>query len=104
MMGTLLNVKPMLMIEAGVLKPIGRERGRKSAKAALIEMARSKVADHPVRVVVAHANVLAEAQALEPDVRAALNVTELLIVELGAVLAALAGPGLMALGVLQETP
>jgi DegV family protein with EDD domain len=103
MMGTLLNVKPMLMIEDGVLKPIGRERGRKSAKAALIEMARSKVADRPVRVVVAHANALAEAQALEPDVRAALNVTELLIVELGAVLAAQAGPGLLALGVLQET-
>jgi fatty acid-binding protein DegV len=56
-----------------------------------------------VRVVVAHANALAEAQALEPDVRAALNVTELLIVELGAVLAAQAGPGLLALGVLQET-
>lgn len=104
MMGTLLNVKPMLLIEDGVLKPIGRERGRKSAKAALIEAARSKVADRPVRVVVAHANVLAEAQALEPDVRAALNVRELLVVELGAVLAALAGPGLMALSVLQETP
>ncbi len=104
MMGTLLNVKPMLLIEDGVLKPIGRERGRKSAKAALIETVRSRVADRPVRVVIAHANVLAEAQALEPDVRAALHVTELLVVELGAVLAALAGPGLMALGVLQETP
>lgn len=103
MMGTLLNVKPMLMIDDGLLKPIGRERGRKSAKAALIEMARSKVADRPVRVVIAHANALAEAQALEPDVRAALHVSELLIVELGAVLAALAGPGLLALGVLQET-
>lgn len=104
MMGTLLNVKPMLLIEDGVLKPIGRERGRKSAKAALIQTVRSRVADRPVRVVIAHANVLAEAQALEPDVRAALHVTELLVVELGAVLAALAGPGLMALGVLQETP
>lgn len=104
MMGTLLNVKPMLIIEDGLLKPIGRERGRKSAKAALIEMARSKAGDRPVRVVIAHANVLEEAQALEPDVRAALNVQELLIVELGAVLAALAGPGLMALGVLQVTP
>ena len=104
MMGTLLNVKPMLLIEDGVLKPIGRERGRKSAKAALIQTVRSRVADRPVRVVIAHANVLAEAQALEPDVRAALHVTELLVVELGAVLAALAGPGLMALGVLQESP
>ncbi len=59
MMGTLLNGRPMLMIEDGVLKPIGRERGRKSAKATLV-------------------------------------------IELGPVLAALAGPGLMALGALQE--
>jgi DegV family protein with EDD domain len=104
MMGTLLSVKPMLMIDDGLLKPIGRERGRKGAKAALIETARARVGDQPVRLVIAHANVPDEAQALEPDVRAALNVQELMIVELGPVLAALAGPGLMALGLLQETP
>ena len=100
--GTLLSIKPMLMLSDGLLQPIGRERGRKSAKAALIERVRSQVADRPVRVAIAHANVLEEAQAFEPDVRAALNVSELVIVELGAVLAALAGPGLMALGVMQE--
>jgi DegV family protein with EDD domain len=104
MMGTLLNVKPMLMVDDGLLKPIGRERGRKGAKAALIETARARVGDQPVRLVIAHANVPDEAQALEPDVRAALNVQELMIVELGPVLAALAGPGLMALGLMQETP
>lgn len=104
MMGTLLNVKPMLIIEDGVLKPIGRERGRKRAKAALIETGLARAGDRPVRVVIAHANALEEAQALEPDVRAAFNVQELLIAELGPVLAALAGPGLMALGILQETP
>lgn len=103
MMGTLLNVKPMLLIDDGLLKPIGRERGRKSAKAALIDTARAKVGDHPVRVAIAHANALDEAQALEPDVRAAFDVQELLIIELGPVLAALAGPGLMALGLMQVT-
>lgn len=103
MMGTLLNVKPMLMVDEGLLKPVGRERGRKSAKSALIEMCRARVGDRPVRVAIAHTNVLAEAQAFEPDVRAALNVQELIIIELGPVLAALAGPGVLALGLLQET-
>lgn len=98
MMGTLLNVKPMLVIEDGLLKPLGRERGRKSAMGALIELARQRVGDKPVRVAVAHANVPDEAQAFAPDVRAGLNVKELLVVELGPVLAALAGPGLVALG------
>jgi DegV family protein with EDD domain len=103
MMGMLLNVKPMLMVDDGLLKPFGRERGRKSAKAALLATSHARVGDHPVRVAIAHTNVLAEAQAFEPDVRAALNVRELIIVELGPVLAALAGPGVMALSALQET-
>lgn len=103
MMGTLLNVKPMLVIEDGLLKPLSRERGRKSAKAALIELTRQRVGDKPLRVAVAHANVLDEAEAFVPDVRAGLNVQELHVVELGPVLAALAGPGLMALGTLEIT-
>lgn len=103
MMGTLLNVKPMLVIEDGLLKPLSRERGRKSAKAALIELIRQRVGDKPVRIAVAHANVLDEAEAFVPDVRAALNVQELIVVELGPVLAALAGPGLMALGTYEVT-
>jgi DegV family protein with EDD domain len=104
MMGALLNIKPMLMVDVGVLKPVGRERGRRSAKAALIDLALTRVGDAAVRVAIAHTNVLDEAQAFEPQVRAALNVQELLIVELGPVLAALAGPGVMALGVMQVTP
>lgn len=104
MMGTLLNIKPMLVIDEGLLKPIGRERGRKSAKARLIELVRARVGDRPVRAAIVHANVLEEAQAFEADVRTALHVQELIIVELGAVLAALAGPGVMALGILQEKP
>jgi DegV family protein with EDD domain len=101
MMGTLLSVKPMLMVDDGLLKPVGRERGRRSAKSALIELARARVGDQPVRVAVANTNVPAEARAFEPEVRAALNIQELLIIELGPVLAALAGPGVMALGVMQ---
>jgi len=101
MMGTLLNVKPMLIIDDGLLKPIGRERGRKSAKAALIDLVRTRVGDNPVRVAIVNANVPDEAHAFEPDVRAALNVQEVIVVELGPVLAAQAGPGVIALGALQ---
>jgi DegV family protein with EDD domain len=104
MMGTLLSVKPMLVIEDGLLKPISRERGRKSAKAALIDLVRNRVGDNPLRLAIVNANVPDEARGFEPDVRAALNVQELLIVELGPALAALAGPGVIALGALQVAP
>lgn len=101
MVGALLNVKPMLMVDDGLLKPVGRERGRKSAKLMLIELIRARVSNRPVRVAVVHANVADEAHAFAADVRAAFAVQELLIVELGPVLAALAGPGVMALAALQ---
>lgn len=97
MMGTLLNVKPMLSIEDGLLKALARERGRKSAKAALIELARQKVGSRPARVIIANANVAAETEAFVADVRAGLNVQELHVIELGPVLAALAGPGIIVL-------
>ena len=102
LMGTLLNVKPMLVVEDGMLKPVGRERGRRSAKAALIELLRARVGDQPIRLALAHANVADEAHAFEPELRAAFNVQALEIVELGPVLAALAGPGVMALALMQE--
>ena len=104
MMGTLLNVKPMLIIDDGLLKPIGRERGRKSAKAALIDLVLKHVGDSPVRIAIVNANVPDEAKAFEPAVREALNVQELIVVELGPVLAAQAGPGVIAWGALQVEP
>ena len=104
MMGTLLNVKPMLIIDDGLLKPIGRERGRRSAKAALIDLVRNRVGDSPVRIAIVNANVPEEAHAFEPDVRASLNVQELIVVELGPALAAQAGPGIIALGAVQVEP
>ena len=104
MMGTLLNVKPMLIIDDGLLKPIGRERGRKSAKTALIDLVLKHVGDSPVRIAIVNANVPDEAKAFEPAVREALNVQELIVVELGPVLAAQAGPGVIALGALQVEP
>lgn len=103
MMGTLLNIKPMLIIEDGVLKPVGRERGRKRAKRALLNLIRQRVGDHPLRVAVVNANVPEEAQAYTEDVRQQLNVQELIVVEVGPVIAALAGPGVLALAALEVT-
>lgn len=101
MMGTLLNVKPMLTVGEGALQPLGRERGRKSAKAALIELVRQQVGDKPIRAAIANANVQAEAEAFAADVRAGLNVQELYVTELGPALAAQAGPGVIVLTAFQ---
>ena len=70
----------------------------------LIDLVRKHVGDSPVRIAIVNANVPDEAKAFEPAVREALNVQELIVVELGPVLAAQAGPGVIALGALQVEP
>lgn len=104
MMGTLLSVKPMLHFEDGLVKPLGRERGRKRAQRALIDYVQQWAGDRPLRVAVANANVPDEAEAFAEEVRQELNVQELFTLEIGPVLAALAGPGVLALAVLQVEP
>lgn len=99
--GTLLNIKPLLLIEDAVLKPVGRERGRKRSKAALIELIHKRTVDRPLRVAVMNANVPEEAAAFAEDVKNSLNPRELLVLEIGPVLAAIAGPGVLAVAALQ---
>lgn len=102
MMGSLLNIKPMLIIEDGILMPVQRQRGRQRAKRALIDIICRLSGDHPMRIAIANANVPDEAEALAEEVRAAMDVRELVVIELGPVLAALAGPGLMAIAALRD--
>lgn len=101
MMGTLLSVKPMLHFEDGLVKPLGRERGRSAAKRALIDYVRQWAGDRPLRLAIANANVPDEAEAFAGVVGQELNVRELMTLEIGPVLAALAGPGVLALAALQ---
>lgn len=94
--GELLDIKPVLAMVDGTLDPVGQARGRRKALAAIVDRTVEAVGDRPARVAVAHANALAEAERLAETVRGRLNVAELVITELGPVLATLAGPGIMA--------
>jgi len=93
--GNVLNVKPILTFRDGYLEPVGRERGRKRARQALIDRVRQQAGDRPLRLAVAHANVPDEAASLMAECERAFEVEESYIVELGPVLAAVGGPGLL---------
>lgn len=94
--GELLDIKPVLAMVDGTLDPVGQARGRRKALAVVVDRTVEAVGDRPARVAVAHANALEEAERLAETVRGRLNVAELVITELGPVLATLAGPGIMA--------
>ena len=97
--GGLLHVKPILSIADGEVVPVKRVRGERKAFAELVEALETQTADEPEwRLAVAHAAAPERAAELEALVRERRPNAELeLVVTLGAVIGAHAGPGTLAL-------
>jgi DegV family protein with EDD domain len=97
--GTLLQVKPILSIQDGEVVPVKRVRGERKAFAELVEALETETRDDPsFRLAVAHAAAPERAAELEALVRERRPQAELeLVVALGAVIGAHAGPGTLAL-------
>ena len=97
--GTLLQVKPILSIHDGEVVPVKRVRGERKAFAELSAALETETQDEPAyRLAVAHAAAPGRAAELEALVRERRPQAELeLVVTLGAVIGAHAGPGTLAL-------
>jgi len=97
--GTLLNVKPILAIEHGVVVPIKRVRGNQQALAEFGVQLERATSDVPtLRIGIAHGSAPARAEALEQVVRGVRPQAELEVVtELGSVVGTHAGPGALGL-------
>jgi DegV family protein with EDD domain len=97
--GSLLQVKPILSIRDGEVEPVKRVRGEAKAFAELARALETETADVPAyRLAVAHAAAperAAELAALVREQRPEANLE--LVVTLGAVIGAHAGPGTLAL-------
>jgi fatty acid kinase fatty acid binding subunit len=93
--GTLLNVKPILSIDDGVVVPIGRVRGRQKALQEFARFFDEKTEDRPgLRIAVAHAEAPEWIDVITQLVRSRRPQAEIeLVGSLGAVVGAHAGPG-----------
>jgi DegV family protein with EDD domain len=97
--GALLQVKPILSISGGEVEAIKRVRGERKAFAELAAALEAETKDEPAyRLAVAHAAAPERAAELEDLVREQRPHAQLeLVVTLGAVIGAHAGPGTLAL-------
>jgi DegV family protein with EDD domain len=97
--GTLLQVKPILSIRDGEVVPVKRVRGERKAFAELAAALETETEDDPAyRLAVAHAAAPERRAELEALVRERRPHAELeLVLALGAVIGAHAGPGTLAL-------
>jgi DegV family protein with EDD domain len=97
--GTLLHVKPILSIREGEVVPVKRVRGERNAFAELAAALEGETRDEPgFRLGVAHAAAPERAAELEALIHERRPHAELeLVLTLGAVIGAHAGPGTLAL-------
>lgn len=97
MLGTALSIKPLLHLDGGVIKPLEKVRTSARAVARLEDLTVERAGQVPVDVAVHHLDNSRRAAELAGRLPArvpALN--ELLVIEVGAVIGAHVGPGMLA--------
>lgn len=98
--GGMLNIKPILhMDREGYLTSIDKARGRGAALKALAALVEKHITEKEL-VAICHADCLEEAQALAEEIQTRTGVKEVLIGDLGPVIGAHTGPGLVVVGFL----
>ncbi|MDK2821765.1 MAG: fatty acid kinase fatty acid binding subunit [Clostridia bacterium] len=92
-LGTLLNIKPLLMIKDGGVFPYEKVRGRKKAFKRMVEAARKEFGDGtPLHIFAVHGDVPEYLTELRQLIVENLNCTELLTSRVGPVVGTHAGP------------
>lgn len=100
MAGSLLNIKPVIVLESGELIPYHKVRGRKKTVSKLIEMLMTDLGDKPsnYRVTVIHADCYDEALELADLLRNQYNIEiEEPVPEIGIVIGSHIGPSVLGL-------
>lgn len=97
LVGTLLQVKPMLEIRDGQVEPLEQPRSRARAIARLMEVLEERSGHRPLHVSVLHANAHQEAEKIAAQIRAQYECKEFYFAEIGPVIGIHTGPGAVGL-------
>ena len=98
MLGTILNIKPLLELRDGRIESVEKVRTKKKALEQMLDMAEERMAGRtPIRLATIHANAEAESLALLETARNRFHPIESLQSILSPVIGTHAGPGTVAL-------
>ena len=101
--GTALAVKPLLHVAQGRILPLEKVRPTARAAQRLVELAAQAAGEGPVDVAVQHLAAAARAEEVAARLRERLDVARLLVSEVGAVIGAHVGTGLVGVVVVPRT-
>lgn len=107
LLGSLLNIKPILTLKEGRIEPLGRARGNKKALRELVSQVQAYRRDHPGELVInfLHIQDAEAARTLKEEIEAAgIAYSGGEIYEIGAVITSHVGPGTYGLYLHTEPP
>jgi len=93
LMGTMLNIKPLIGMKDGVIVALGQARSRMQAYTAMSDMVSEAIGNGRAKVAYVHAGALEEVEKIKQLVEAKVNVVESFFAELSPALAVHTGPG-----------
>lgn len=102
-LGTLLKVKPILMLDEGVVKPLDKVRSKRKAIQRLLSELESHVSpEQPIQAVAMHAQAPDEVSELATEMRHRFNCQRTFFGEVGPVIGTHTGPGVLGAAVCPE--
>ena len=97
-LGALLNLKPVIKVEDGVLEAFQNVRTRSKAIDRIVELTAEEVGTtEPVKLGIPHAQVPDEAEELRERLESTFNCDEMIVVDLACSLTVHGGPGIIGL-------
>jgi DegV family protein with EDD domain len=95
MIGSLLNIKPILSIDPeGEVFSVDKVRGQKKAMQRIIELfQQNKISSQPVQVIIAHSNAHDTAEQFTQMLQANFHIASITYTALGPVIGTHVGPG-----------
>jgi DegV family protein with EDD domain len=95
LLGTMLNIKPILQLKEGRIEPYERVRTRRKAMERITEIGAEAMQGRPVQMAIGHAQAAEDAQALTAMAKQKMNVVEEFHTPLGPVISTHTGPGVL---------
>lgn len=97
LVGSMLNIKPLIGMADGVIVPLGRTHSRGQAYQRMAEMVADTIGKGRSKVAYVHAGALREVEKIRELVESKVEVVESLVAELSPALAVHTGPGTVGL-------
>ncbi len=95
-LGSILNIKPVFVVEDGVVHVAALSRTREQAIKKALSLMKKKVGANPVHVAVAHANVPEEGEKLKQQISAGFDCVELWLTDFSPIMGYATGAGVLA--------